>query len=124
MQGSIDSTALHCAVNARRNKCVALLLEAGADPSIADYTASTPLYQAVGIGHYPYVVTTCYCYGRYGYTKVFLYCNRSTERMLMFFPEHSNLQKADDGYSLLHTAVVNGHLSIVDLIAQQVHICA
>ena len=60
MQGSIGGTALHCAINARRYKCVALLLEAGADPSIADYTASTPLHRAVLVGHYPYVVTTCY----------------------------------------------------------------
>ena len=60
MQGTIGSTALHIAMNARRKKCVALLLEAGADPSIADYTASTPLHLATGIGHYPYVVTTCY----------------------------------------------------------------
>ena len=44
--------------------------------------------------------------------------------MLMYFPEHINLQKEDDGYSLLHVAAANGRLCAAELIAQQVHICA
>ena len=53
MQGAIGNTALQCATSSRRSKSVRMLLEAGADPSIADYTASTPLHHAAGIGHYP-----------------------------------------------------------------------
>ena len=44
--------------------------------------------------------------------------------MLMYFPEHINLQKAYNGYSLLHVAADNGRLCAAELIAQQVHICA
>ena len=44
--------------------------------------------------------------------------------MLMYFPEHINLQKVDNGYSLLHVAAANGRLCAAELIAQQVWICA
>ena len=57
-QGHIGQTALQCAVTYRRMKSVGLLLEAGADPSIADYTASTPLHNATGMGQYAYVTNT------------------------------------------------------------------
>ena len=53
-QGHIGETALQCAVTYRRIKSVSLLLEAGADPSIADYTASSPLHNAAGMGQYAY----------------------------------------------------------------------
>ena len=40
--------------------------------------------------------------------------------MLMYFPEHMNLQKADDGYSLLHMAAVNNQCGVMELLLQQV----
>ena len=54
-QGHIGETALQCAVTYRRIRSVSLLLEAGADPSITDYTASSPLHNATGMGQYAYV---------------------------------------------------------------------
>jgi hypothetical protein len=47
----IGSTALHCAVIAKRDMAVKLVLEAGADPSIPNYTASTPLHDAAAMGY-------------------------------------------------------------------------
>ena len=51
-QGPIGNTALQCATAARRSSSVCMLLKAGADPSIADYTGATPLHNAVAMGHY------------------------------------------------------------------------
>ena len=51
IQDHIGSTALHCAVIAKRFSAVKLLLEAGADPSIPNYTASTPLHDAASTGY-------------------------------------------------------------------------
>ena len=62
-----------------------------------------------------------------GYEYICMYFwYRSIERMLMYFPEHINLQKEDDGYSLLHIAAANSStcISTVELIARQVHINA
>lgn len=39
----------------------------------------------------------------------------------MYFPEHINLQKADDGYSSLHIAVANKHCDVAELLVQQVN---
>ena len=52
-QDRIGSTALHCAVIAWRYTAVKYLLEAGADPSIPNYTAATPLHDAVRCGYLP-----------------------------------------------------------------------
>ncbi|CAI8023106.1 E3 ubiquitin-protein ligase mib1 [Geodia barretti] len=94
--GPFGNTALQCAVVARRSNTVRLLLEAGADPSITDYTATSPFHQAVATGHYQIV-----------------------EKILMYFPQHINLQKEDDGYSLIHMATANGRHEVLELLLQQ-----
>lgn len=53
LKDAIGSTALHCAIIARRNAAVKFLLEAGADPSIPNYAATTPLHDAVRLGYLP-----------------------------------------------------------------------
>ena len=55
MQDRIGSTALQCAITAWRNHTVKLLLMAGADPSIPNYTATTPLHDAAAFGQLAYV---------------------------------------------------------------------
>jgi E3 ubiquitin-protein ligase mind-bomb len=92
----IGSTALHCAVIAWRDQAVRLLLEAGADPSIPNYTASTPLHDAASTGNLA-----------------------SVERMVMYFPEHINLQKCDDGHTPLHSAVMANKLDVAHFLLAQ-----
>ena len=41
--------------------------------------------------------------------------------MLMYFPEHINLEQQDDGYCPLHVAVANDSIDIAELLLQQVH---
>ena len=38
----------------------------------------------------------------------------------MYFPQHINLQKEDDGYSLIHMATANGRHEVLELLLQQV----
>ena len=49
------NTALHVAVTSHRNESVAILLEAGADPTLYNHTCFSPLLKASMNGFYGYV---------------------------------------------------------------------
>ena len=46
-------TPLHCAVLAQKYESVAILLEAGADPTLLNYRLFTPIHEAARIGFLP-----------------------------------------------------------------------
>ena len=43
--------------------------------------------------------------------------------MVMYFPEHINLQKCDDGHTPLHSAVMANKLDVAHFLLVQVHLC-
>lgn len=53
LQDSTGNTALHCAVLGQKNESVAILLEAGADPTLLNFQLSTPIHEAAKIGFLP-----------------------------------------------------------------------
>ena len=42
--------------------------------------------------------------------------------MVMYFPEHINIQKCDDGHTPLHIAVMANKLDIAHFLLAQVHV--
>jgi len=50
LQDNKGSTALQCAVIAQRNKSVSILLDAGADPTLVNFTCASSIHDACGYG--------------------------------------------------------------------------
>lgn len=44
---------MHCAVLAQKNESVAVLLEAGADPTLLNFRLFTPIHESARIGFLP-----------------------------------------------------------------------
>ena len=53
-QDQEGNTALHVAVLAHRSEAVRMLMEAGADPTIANHGSFTPILEAAKNGFYAY----------------------------------------------------------------------
>ena len=49
-QDADGDTALHCAVLAKKNESVIILLEAGADPTLLNFRLFSPIHEAARIG--------------------------------------------------------------------------
>ena len=53
MQCPDGNTALHSAVLTQKNGSIAILLEAGADPSMVNFSLQTPVHSAAMFGFLP-----------------------------------------------------------------------